>query len=465
MKRVLVFLTIAFSVNNTQATKFGSPSADKIFKSKYCAVKKDIPLNFELKNQTDENGFSLESKDGTQAMVFYKEKLDFILTHPIPKNVFPIGIAENGKVLAYRPGGWEESNPFADNVDSRGGIVFGRHLENAFPMIWLDKKDLKEFLKLPLHYYYKGKLIKNNLRMYSEIKPPGDLNHFAFLGLEPIHGMIEPQDKNMATEVKVLKVSTESPLPPGLIIEKTKYEFYFRPNIKYYQQIEVKYSGKEQIIFPKEFAENVFGNNYINQGRIANLILKDRKCYTYAIQNKFPASREKNKNLYDAFLSFFKSIVDDLKKNPQLKQDLEQLLAQLKSIDLYYTQPLGFEFPGNGLVESKCRIEPYQLDFKNDDEITLKPLTTLPETVDLPEDTVTRIELVANNQSYFIRFIKRYSLNESWTPLDKKGPELISCNGFTGCPEQPIKEKINYLKNVKVNSLKKEFSDEDLTCL
>lgn len=461
----MFLLSILLYSLTSHATTYAPPSADPLFKSKLCMVKKDLPQGISAKVVKEANVFQFESTSKELFRFYFKPELKKAFPQTMSKQHLPVMIYENGALLDNFYGEWRPTFGTLAMKESSGINSFlGYSLETHWPYWHLDKNDLKNFLEIPLSYYYKDKFVKNKLKIYLKIKPPVTTDNFVFPQMEVIRGMFQQGE---VSQVNVEKVLTESPLPPGFRIFPPTDKHFTQPELSnIYRMLKFEYNGRDPIFFVKEFSEAVFESNIIASGKIPDLIINGKNCFEYNSEFKFLAQKDKHKELYDNFYGQYQSILEQVKKTQDGTIKIKELIDSLRSIDLYYTQPLGFEFPGNGIEKSRCLFHRYAMPFDHNESVSKMVSATAPEKITIPSEEEKSIEVEFNKTSSRIRLIKKYVLNEDWEPLSDQQSELSSFNGAFGRPAQKKKtEKKDYLKGVKVAKEKSNFSDSELICL
>lgn len=445
------------------ATKYAPPSADVLLSSKLCVVKRDLPESLSVSAHPKASLFQLQSMNNDSFRFYFKPELKKMFPSNMSKKHFPVLIFENGELLDNFYGEWRAGfNTIAMKQSSGLSYFLGHSVETHWPYRKLDKKDLTNYLEIPLNYYFQGKFVKNKLQIYLKPVAPATVDNFIYPRMEVIRGMFQTEE---VSRVRIEKISTLLPLPAMFKIEPLRQDEILYPGVaEIVGRLTLIYSGKEPIFFVKEYDEDVFENEKFATGKIPDLIINNKKCFEYNSEFKFLASKDRHKPLYDIFYGQYESILEQLKKqNKKIK--VADLVNSLKEIDLYYTQPLGFEFPGNGLERSECFIRNYSISFSQNESASKMISATVPSTIMIPPEEEKTIEIESLNKVSKVRFIKKYVINESWEPLDKQYGEVASFNGAFGMPQQKEKERINYLKDVKLVKGKSQFGDDELVCL
>lgn len=462
---ILVLSTISL---NSYSTTYSPPSPDELFSPQLCIVKKDLPPTVKVKADPSSNTFLFSSIGSDVSMFFFKPEIKKDFPKSRLKTQLPVVIMEDNQMKYYDSfGNWVDYGyAFGDFEDDSAGAFLGRSLINTYAYWNFDMKDLKEYLEIPFNYYYKDQYIKNNLRFYTEVKPPGTKDKFHFTGVEVIPGITSPKDA--VTEVRNTKIVPQFPLPPGLTIEAPKNTFYEKPKLlNFMMRAEYKFTGKEPIYFMKDFAEDVFANDMINTGRLANMFMKDSKCSQYLSGKRFLASRDKHASLYREFFEQYNFLIKEIVKTSPEAKDLEikSSLEQLKKLDLYYNKPFGFVFPGSSTSEIDCRISDYEIPFEENRTVNEIAPATVPELINIPKEDYASIVINNASKEWKIRFVRQYIVNKRWEPLDKQGKELSSWNGVFGKPKEEVKPYVNYLKDVKVVPFTSPFAKDELVCI
>lgn len=445
------------------ATTYSPPSADVLLRSKLCVVKKDLPESLSVSAHPKASLFQLQSSNNDLFRFYFKPELKKTFPSNMSKKHFPVLIFENGELLDNFYGEWRAGfNTIAMKESSGLSYFLGHSVETHWPYRKLDKKDLTNYLEIPLNYYFQGKFVKNKLQIYLRPVAPATVDNFIYPKMEVIRGMFQTEE---VSRVKIDKILTLLPLPAMFKIELRRQDETLHPDVaQIVGRLNLTYTGKDPIFFVKEYDEDVFENEKFATGKIPDLIINNKKCFEYNAEFKFLASKEKHKPLYDTFYGQYESILEQLKKQDKSIK-VADLINSLKEIDLYYTQPLGFEFPGNGLEKSECFIRNYGVSFSQNESNSKMVSATVPSTITIPPEEEKIIEVESNNKVSKVRFIKKYVINDRWEPLDKQDGEVASFNGAFGMPPQKKKERINYLKDVKLVKSKSQFREDELVCL
>jgi hypothetical protein len=306
-----------------------------------------------------------------------------------------VAILFKGKHYQMTSGGFK--NKFHDDnplligffkINARSMYAFGKW-DIIINETSLNQKELTSFFEMPMNYYFGNQYIENKLKIY--------LKFYTLYG---------------ATGPAIVKVIPAKPLPPGF-----KFIYSNTPTspskYKIYHSLKFEYNGETPITFVKDFKEQVIDQSSILNGKMPFYISENNNCYTPAYENSIVVSRDSGKFFYNRFLN---SEVEKHKRKYFKENEWKELIEYLKSQDLYEIYPLGHIFPGNGRVRSQCELSWNEIQFNFFGE----PITFTNEgslkVIKIPKDNVAMIEVISDKSKIKLHLIKRYFLNNNWTP-------------------------------------------------
>jgi hypothetical protein len=441
LKKYYVFICLIFAFSQ-------KGFSSQLYLPRVCINKSDLPKNLEV--EVVDNTFVFKSLDSELIAFYFKNNPSLEIPRSLQKNHLPIlqfktyitdALERNYKIENIR------KSPFHYLYQKTENFFNDQNINDTFPAI-LNKKDLEEYLEIPFNYYYKGKFIKNKLRIFFEVRSPVKIKDFSF-GTIDINSN-EDKSNNLINSdtLKIYKVRSVDPLPLDFKIKLSSPENYIIPSLELVlDSIQFNYYSDKAMLFVKEFDQDVFARESFIAGRMPDLLLKNGKCNQYNFEYRTLASREKYKNLYDDVFNKYNEIFLKFKNTSSFWKNvnLNEMQKFLTDLKLYFYQPVFYTFTGNGTVDVKCILSPDLINF--DEEPKSIYANDIQDIVKIPREIIRNFDVMTKSKTSRVRIIRKYVLNENWKP------------------ESSNQHDTDYLKKIKNISSKSLFKDSDLECL
>lgn len=404
------------------------PTPDRELRAQYCLIKNEIPT--ELIVSPGQYEFQILNSSN-QVAILYDDKNEndrFTALKNLSPNHFPIAYLRNKELYRnYNIVGFIKenysSNPLGTNLwNPRVNKAMGSSNKANF------------FFEIPLKYYFKEEFISNKIFIYTK----------------------KVITKSSQSSLEITQIKFQAPLPSGLTIRVVK-NIISDDLYDYYSNLKFENSNNEPIIFVKEFEKPIVNSFLIKQGYYPYYIGNNKSCFGYNLENTEKPNELDRKRFLEEMTKEYATTVELI----LLKIKNETILDSLKNEVVFNKIPFGYIFKGNGLSKRNCNLEISSLARGEVREENIKTSKELPDQIVIPDEQVTKINVLLNKKITKLSVIKRYVKNPDWTPFKIK-EETIEYIDEKYKKEIYKKDRLKLVPVIKSPSL---YRDENLICI